>query len=190
MQHASTRCEIYVLTENNPHSLTAFRAAIGLCHIPHHLQPGRCVERQHCAAFVQLGIRPDAEDDVHALALGKQRFVEAIRCHGGGHNATSSQPVCCPFSGGYREPYIPRRHKHVAAVMPSTLPGWSDCGLQYENRLFGGDLLDLDEFPWTALLIYSRNPHKPVFGCGGVLISQRYVLTAAHCVSGEHKDQL
>lgn len=37
------------------------------------------------------------------------------------------------------------------------LPSWTECGVQYENRIVGGDLLDLDEFPWMALLIYNKN---------------------------------
>lgn len=37
------------------------------------------------------------------------------------------------------------------------LPSWKECGVQYENRILGGDLLDLDEFPWMALLIYNKN---------------------------------
>lgn len=163
--------------------------AIGLCRIPHQLQPGRCIDQHNCTAYAQLIHRPDAEDEARTLLDGKRRFVEAVRCHGRPHG---SAQVCCPFGGAaYREPYIPRRQlSALPAPAAHLLPGWSDCGLQYENRIFGGDLLDLDEFPWMALLIYSQNPRRPVFGCGGVLISRRYVMTAAHCVSGEQYNRL
>lgn len=100
-----------------------------------------------------------------AKLADKRRFVEAVRCHG-------RDQVCCPLGGAdYREPYM---QSPATAACP-----------EYENRIYGGNLLDLDEFPWMALLIYSPNPRRPVFGCGGVLISKRYVLTAAHCVSGQ-----
>lgn len=47
------------------------------------------------------------------------------------------------------------------------------------SRIVGGDEAGVDEFPWMAKLIYFKR-----FYCGGMLINDRYVLTAAHCVKG------
>ncbi|XP_008553594.2 uncharacterized protein LOC103575539 [Microplitis demolitor] len=60
----------------------------------------------------------------------------------------------------------------------------SDCGRDLSVRIIGGERTSLDEFPWMALLEYEK-PTGRKTGCGGVLISDRYVLTAAHCVNQE-----
>lgn len=39
----------------------------------------------------------------------------------------------------------------------------------------------LNEFPWMALLRYPGSVN--VFKCAGTLISQKFILTAAHCVN-------
>ncbi|XP_073818449.1 serine protease grass-like isoform X2 [Musca autumnalis] len=56
------------------------------------------------------------------------------------------------------------------------------CGTDNGNRVVGGTETDLAEFPWMALLKY-RGPSGEQFRCGGSLITNRYVLTAAHCVN-------
>lgn len=52
------------------------------------------------------------------------------------------------------------------------------------NRIFDGEATQLDEFPWMALLEYRDRRGRTSHSCGGMLISSRYVLTAAHCVVG------
>lgn len=49
-------------------------------------------------------------------------------------------------------------------------------------RITSGSKTFLGEFPWMALLIYYQNGIFD-FRCGGSLISERYVLTAAHCIT-------
>ncbi|KAK7592922.1 hypothetical protein V9T40_007674 [Parthenolecanium corni] len=51
--------------------------------------------------------------------------------------------------------------------------------MNLKMRIVGGDLAEQNEFPWMVAL--SR---KGKFYCGATLITQRHLLTAAHCVEG------
>lgn len=53
-----------------------------------------------------------------------------------------------------------------------------------ENKIVGGDLIDISDAPYQAALLYSGS-----FICGASIISTKYLLTAAHCVD-EYKTQL
>ena len=56
-----------------------------------------------------------------------------------------------------------------------------ECGRRREKsgRISGGEDADKDEFLWQAALVY-RNTRIPF--CGGTLINNFYVLSAAHCL--------
>lgn len=66
---------------------------------------------------------------------------------------------------------------------------FSTCGLSSADRIHRGREASLSQFPWMALL-FNATGHVI---CGGTLISEQYVLTAAHCADyvitvrlGEH----
>ncbi|CAG2101740.1 unnamed protein product [Medioppia subpectinata] len=60
------------------------------------------------------------------------------------------------------------------------------CGnMSANNRMTGGDIADRGKWPWMVKLHTCKDTFKPEtcnFTCGGSLISDRYILTAAHCV--------
>lgn len=65
------------------------------------------------------------------------------------------------------------------------LPERPSCGQDFSEKIYGGTTTKLNEFPWMALLQYANGTGHKSWACAGTLINNRYILTAAHCVTGD-----
>ena len=61
--------------------------------------------------------------------------------------------------------------------------GFLACGVPNRNgRIVNGSETEANEYPWMVG-IYVLRGNGTRFQCGGTLINNRYVLTAAHCLN-------
>lgn len=57
------------------------------------------------------------------------------------------------------------------------------CSTSNVPLVIGGEVAKPKEFPHMALIGYQADPKNDIiWGCGGSLISENFVLTASHCI--------
>ncbi|XP_067643702.1 serine protease easter-like isoform X2 [Eurosta solidaginis] len=164
---------------------------------------GDCVPTRNCSFLLNIALNKDLTNE-------ETTFLQKSMC------GSANKPiyVCCPETRIEVETPTTQRYavvesepksakivavtntdpKHViaeknsTAIDKATLP--AQCGrfnITMSYRIFGGNEAGIDEYSWTALLVYTNNDDELAFTCGGSLINNYYVLTAAHCV---HDDEL
>lgn len=66
-----------------------------------------------------------------------------------------------------------------------------NCGQTSDaDKILGGNNTALDEFPWMVVLEHQLPTGQKNLGCAGSIINKQYILTAAHCLTGEILDNL
>jgi len=138
---------------------------------------GSCVDLRACASlFALLQKNPLSPNDRTKLQRSQCGY------------SNRSPLVCCPPES--QPPTRPTTTPLRPRFDPNNLPRPGVCGNQINDRIIGGEATKLDEFPWMVLIQYSKPNNKKGFHCGGVLITENYVLTASHCANGKDLVQL
>ncbi|KAL7641287.1 UNVERIFIED_CONTAM: hypothetical protein RMT77_008425 [Armadillidium vulgare] len=101
--------------------------------------------------------------------------------------------VCCPNSLYPQQvtPSLPPTTLPTTTPRPTTpQASRGSCGINkfHQTKIVGGKPADLNEYPWAAALLKKTGTDNKY--CGGVLISNRHVLTACHCVDGFTADSI
>uniref|UniRef100_A0A182Q4Q2 CLIP domain-containing serine protease n=1 Tax=Anopheles farauti TaxID=69004 RepID=A0A182Q4Q2_9DIPT len=77
---------------------------------------------------------------------------------------------------------LPKRKKPIPLVCCPTFNNTDLCGAQnLADRILFGEETERGEHPWAALLFYNVGRNRTLPKCGGALVTERYVITAAHC---------
>lgn len=145
------------------------------CRTPNN-ESGRCSPARTCLIYL-------ARVQEYPLTNDRIAYLRRWQCEG----PTSQPHVCCETSnpGVETATGAPQIAVNAGSGKGNVLPGRGSCGIEPTGeRIYGGKATAIDEFPWMALLEYEKQPGVWSVNCGGVLINQRYVLTAGHCMKG------
>ncbi|KAK6635647.1 hypothetical protein RUM44_000901 [Polyplax serrata] len=103
--------------------------------------------------------------------------------------------MCCKNTGKSKEKcqsyakYVYQESQGVVLMARSLLQNVSDCHIEAVPLVVGGEKAKPKEFPHMAAVGYGKSLSSAIWLCGGALISENYVLSAAHCASsGESGD--
>ncbi|XP_017081642.1 melanization protease 1 [Drosophila eugracilis] len=150
-------------------SRTYGQEIFGYCTTPDD-NSGTCIKLRECGYLFQLV-------ESGTLSNERRKFLQNSQC--GYRNGQVL--ICC---GNSR---MDAQHQGQS-LGSSLLPQAPNCGDNFGDRVVGGKETGKREFPWMALIEYTKPGNIKGHHCGGSLINTRYVLTAAHCVSAIPND--
>ncbi|XP_044256479.1 venom protease-like [Tribolium madens] len=145
---------------------------------------GVCINIYNCTQLINLLVAQQNNPQV-------RNFLKSSTC-----GFINTVPlVCCPQPKTTSAPLISTPKPTPTPVVTdksntiTTLPQQPHCGLSNHSntRVVNGQPAKLGEFPWLVALGYrnSKNPNVPKWLCGGSLITEKHILTAAHCVHNQ-----
>ncbi|KAK4306449.1 hypothetical protein Pmani_021726 [Petrolisthes manimaculis] len=143
-----------------------------------------CTPLRSCRTYQQFLTNPTAElwRRIRRASCSNERRNIQVCCSdviGGTTGTTPTIPTdTTPTNTGSGESLLPSKCRRASRV--------ARAATQLNIPLVvNGEDSNLKELPWTAILGYNSRT-EPFWGCGGTLISEQYVVTAAHCVHQTH----
>nr|AAZ91695.1 hemolymph proteinase 24 [Manduca sexta] len=134
-------------------------------------KPGECVNIQKCTHLAEIQDDPLNEEE--------KVFLKNSVCAGPEENS-----VCC---GPEVSSAVPAKKVPVTCEQSAFPPDPDSdcCGLDssVSDRIIGGTATGINQYPWLVIIEYAQLETSRLL-CGGFLISNKYVLTAGHCVKG------
>ncbi|CAH2045489.1 unnamed protein product, partial [Iphiclides podalirius] len=148
-------------------------------------QPGTCVLLQECIPLIKEikrcgpSITPHLRRKLQTLSCGFQQDRPLVCCS----SLTDEDDVKRNEDNKHGTPNnVPNDGPRAVTSHPKLKLLPTQCGVIESDRIFGGNKTRLFEMPWMVLISYD-SARGTKLSCGGTLISEWYVLTAAHCVS-------
>ncbi|KAH8405053.1 hypothetical protein KR222_007008, partial [Zaprionus bogoriensis] len=130
---------------------------------PARLPPLPARNESNSPAAAPAGVQSDYIDDL--IEGHKQQILSNVLGVASAAGSENASPLESPFENGDAKAF---RVNRCASCT---------CGVPNANRIVGGVQVRTNKYPWIAQMIRGS-----FLFCGGTLINDRYVLTAAHCV--------
>ncbi|XP_017144468.1 melanization protease 1 [Drosophila miranda] len=156
----------------------------GYCTTPDE-NSGTCINLKECGYLYELVQRGTVSTETRQFLQNSQcgyRSGQVLICCAN-NRRLNQQPVWGNQNPRPQQPPTPAR-----VPTSSLLPQPPNCGENFGDRVVGGVETGKKEFPWMVLIEYTKPGNVKGHHCGGSLINNRYVITAAHCVSAIPSD--
>ncbi|XP_037088976.1 phenoloxidase-activating factor 3-like [Pollicipes pollicipes] len=167
-------------------------------------RPGRCSTLRDCPAWLQIVSNNPTTGDISNLRKSLCQPPQGIPlvCCAFDTPDQTAVPIQRPTQRPTRRPTQQPTQQPTPPPAPSgdnrepeqhpnrrLLPTDNFCGINIHDRIVGGEQADIGEYPWLAVLGYEVvGTGDTEFNCGGTLINDWYVVTAAHCVTNLPSD--
>lgn len=135
-----------------------FAEVFGRCFTPRQ-ERGECIYFKSCGSLWQLfNKRPALPQDRLYISLSQCGFRDGqpLVCCTDAPAQQAPQPTQPPFQPVQPQPVNPGPAPPPNQIHSTLLPKPGDCGVDAENRIYGGNVTAIDEYPWMVLLQYSK----------------------------------